>query len=168
MTRLTLLIPVIALAACTKANPDPDAEYRAPVGTGVNSTQVTTNTLAPNSPAFFSQTVGDRVLFDVDQYKLNAAGRAVLDGQATWLMTNPEYQIRIEGHADEQGTREYNLALGARRAQAVQTYLLSKGVSQSRLKTLSFGKERPIEICSSESCYTKNRRAVTVLAGGIS
>lgn len=120
----------------------------------------------PASAAYFQQTVGDRVLFAVDQSTINGAGSVVLDGQSVWLKTNPSFQIVIEGHADEQGTREYNLALGARRANAVKEYLISRGVSASRIKTLTYGKERPIEICSTEACYTLNRRAVTILSGG--
>ena len=91
---------------------------------------------------------------------------AVLDGQAEWLMTNPEFTALVEGHADEQGTREYNLALGARRAAAVRDYLVSLGVAANRINTISFGKERPLEICSNESCYSQNRRGVTVLSAG--
>jgi peptidoglycan-associated lipoprotein len=89
-----------------------------------------------------------------------------LDGQADWMLRNTEYSAIIEGHADEQGTREYNLALGARRAASVQQYLVSRGVASSRLRTVSYGKERPLEICSAESCYEQNRRAVTVLSAG--
>lgn len=92
--------------------------------------------------------------------------RQVLDGQARWLTTNTGYAATIEGHADEQGTREYNLALGSRRAAAVQQYLISQGVTPARLKTVTYGKERPLAICSDESCYAQNRRAVTVLAAG--
>jgi peptidoglycan-associated lipoprotein len=91
----------------------------------------------------------------------------VLSAQANWLSTNGSYSA-IEGHADEQGTREYNLALGARRAQAVQDYLIGQGVSPARLKTISYGKERPIQVCSDETCYSQNRRAVTVLSAGLS
>lgn len=120
----------------------------------------------PTSPAYFNQTVGDRVLFAVDQSTLDAEALATLDGQAQWLLTNTEYSALIEGHADEQGTREYNIALGARRAEAVQTYLISRGVAPNRLRTISYGKERPIEICSDESCYRQNRRAVTVITAG--
>ncbi|MEO0357011.1 MAG: peptidoglycan-associated lipoprotein Pal [Pseudomonadota bacterium] len=179
MTRTPLFIaPLVLLAACSQPDTSLNGpEFMAPsgsalstsvAGTGLGTNPgVTASALAPNSPQYFSQTVGDRVLFDVDQYTLNATGRAALDGQAAWLLSNPSYQVTIEGHADEQGTREYNLALGARRAQAVQTYLLSKGVPRSRLGTVSFGKERPVEICSTETCYLKNRRAVTVLAGGV-
>ena len=107
------------------------------------------------------------MLFAVDQSNLTVEARATLDAQAVWLLTNTDYQAVIEGHADEQGTREYNLALGARRANAAQEYLISKGVPALRLRVVSYGKERPIEICSNEACYAKNRRAVTVLAGGL-
>lgn len=120
----------------------------------------------PNSPAYFNQTIGDRVLFAVDQSTLTAEGEATLNGQANWLANNPAYSALIEGHADEQGTREYNIALGARRAEAVQTYLISRGVAPNRLRTISYGKERPIEICSTEVCYSQNRRAVTVITAG--
>lgn len=122
----------------------------------------------PKSPAFFQQSVGDRVLFGYDQSTLSPEARATLDGQVRWLNDNPDYTAVIEGHADEKGTREYNLALGARRANAAREYLVTNGVQAGRLKTVSYGKERPIEVCSTESCYAKNRRAVTVLAGGLS
>jgi len=120
----------------------------------------------PSSPAYFQQNVGDRVLFSVDQSTLSPQAQSTLDGQATWLASNLSYSAIVEGHADEQGTREYNLALGARRANSVQEYLISKGVAGSRLRTVSYGKERPIEVCSTEVCYAKNRRAVTVLSAG--
>ncbi|MBR9765490.1 MAG: peptidoglycan-associated lipoprotein Pal [Rhodobacteraceae bacterium] len=120
----------------------------------------------PASPAYFQQSVGDRVLFAVDQSTLSPEARLTLDQQARWLLANGDYQARIEGHADEQGTREYNLALGARRANSVKEYLLTQGVPDYRLSTISYGKERPIEICSEEACYAKNRRAVTVLQAG--
>ncbi|AXQ92789.1 peptidoglycan-associated lipoprotein Pal [Cereibacter azotoformans] len=120
----------------------------------------------PRSIAYFQQTLGDRVFFLVDQSTLNDSARATLDTQSQWLMANADYAIIIEGHADEQGTREYNLALGARRASAVQDYLISKGIAPSRMKTVSYGKERPVEVCSTEECYSKNRRAVTVLSMG--
>ncbi|MBK1636954.1 peptidoglycan-associated lipoprotein Pal [Rhodovulum adriaticum] len=121
----------------------------------------------PTSAAYFQETVGDRVLFAVDESTLSDTARATLEAQARWLMSNPEYEAVIEGHADEQGTREYNLALGARRASAVQEFLVARGVSPARLKTVSYGKERPIEICSVEACYAKNRRAVTVVTAGL-
>jgi peptidoglycan-associated lipoprotein len=125
------------------------------------------NPLDERSPAYFQQTIGDRVLFQVDQSGLTAEAESILAAQAGWLMANPDYNATIEGHADEQGTREYNLALGARRANAAREYLISQGVAGNRVKTVSFGKERPLEICSAESCYAKNRRAVTILAAGL-
>lgn len=140
--------------SATRAAPAPAVE---PVNVGP----------APNSPEYFKQTVGDRVLFEVDQSTLTAQGRAILDGQASWLATNSDYVAIIEGHADEQGTREYNLALGARRSNAVKEYLVSKGISEGRLRVVSYGKERPIEICSEEACYANNRRAVTIISGGL-
>lgn len=170
MLRTLSLIAVVGLAAaCTNPNNVNNPEYLNGTGAGAGTEVLDPNdpaNLDPASPAYFSKAVGDRVLFDVDQYVLNAGGKAALDAQAQWLLGNPAYTAVIEGHADEQGTREYNLALGARRARSAQEYLLSKGVPASRLRTLSYGKERPIEICSQESCYANNRRAVTVLAGG--
>ena len=117
----------------------------------------------PGTLSEFQNVVGDRVLFEVDQSNLNGVARAVLGVQANWLIANQDFRIVVEGHADEQGTREYNVALGARRANAVREYLISLGVAENRIETVSFGKERPIEICSAESCYSKNRRAVSVL-----
>ena len=119
----------------------------------------------PDSVAYFQQTIGDRVLFLVDQSTLSPAGKATLDLQAAWLLDRPSINILIEGHADEQGTREYNLALGARRAAAVQSYLVSKGLTDARIRTITYGKERPLEVCSTEACWAKNRRAVTVVEG---
>ncbi|WP_299813685.1 peptidoglycan-associated lipoprotein Pal [uncultured Jannaschia sp.] len=120
----------------------------------------------PTSVAYFQQSIGDRVLFAVDQSTVSPEARDVLAGQAQWLNANPGYTALIEGHADEQGTREYNLALGGRRANAARDYLISQGVAATRLRTISYGKERPLQICSTEACYSQNRRAVTVLAAG--
>ncbi|MGV6804045.1 MAG: peptidoglycan-associated lipoprotein Pal [Ruegeria sp.] len=152
---------VLALvAACT--NNDPNALGG---GAGGSGSIVPGSPGDPRSPAYFQQAVGDRVLFSVDQSTLTPQAQTVLQGQAEWLLTNTDYVATIEGHADEQGTREYNLALGARRANAAREYLISRGVAGNRLQTISYGKERPIEICSTEDCYSKNRRAVTVLTG---
>lgn len=120
----------------------------------------------PTSPVFFSQTIGDRVLFAVDQATLSAEAQTVLEAQAGWLMTNADYTAIIEGHADEQGTTEYNIALSARRANAVREYLVARGVASNRLRTLPLGKERPALLCAEESCYEQNRRAVTVISTG--
>ena len=123
--------------------------------------------IAEDSIAFFNQTIGDTVLFPVDQSTLSPEAIALLDQQANWLIANGQYTALIEGHADEQGTREYNLALGARRASAVFNYLVSKGISEDRLDTVTFGKERPLAVCSDETRWSKNRRSVTVVAGGV-
>jgi peptidoglycan-associated lipoprotein len=165
---MSLLVAAVALSACTNPNRfgGDDTNPSNPIGGAPLNGVVPGSANDPSSTAYFNQTVGDRVLFEVDQATLTAGGRATLDGQATWLSTNADYQAVIEGHADEQGTRQYNLALGARRANSAREYLLSKGVPAERLRVVSYGKERPIEICSNEACYAKNRRAVTVLAGG--
>lgn len=120
----------------------------------------------PTSVAHFQQIVGDRVLFAVDESTLNPEARATLTAQAEWMNANPEFTALVEGHADEQGTREYNLALGGRRANAVRDFLVSQGVQATRLRTISYGKERPAQVCSTEACYSQNRRSVTVLAAG--
>lgn len=167
LPKALLLVAALGLAACN--NPDRFGDAGAGGLGGPGSGIDTTGLGDPNNPAsiaFFNQRVGDRVLFAVDQSSISPEGRTILAGQAQWLQTNSDYAIIIEGHADEQGTREYNLALGARRAAAVQDYLISQGVSGSRMRTISYGKERPIEVCSDESCYSRNRRAVTVLSIG--
>ncbi|MBA83815.1 peptidoglycan-associated lipoprotein Pal [Thalassobius sp. S69A] len=158
LTRAILLTSVLALAACT--NPDRFSGDEVNLGGAGGSGSADD----PTSPLYFQQSVGDRVFFQVDQSTLTGEAQVTLDGQAQWLIKNSDYTAIIEGHADEQGTREYNLALGARRANAVQEYLLQQGVSATRLKVVSYGKERPIEICSQEACYAKNRRAVTIIS----
>ena len=160
--RACMIASLVALAACSNFKPDNNLG----AGGGESVTLQPSDAMGaqdPKSPAYFQQTIGDRVLFTVDQSSLNQQGQMVLDGQAEWLAANPDYQVVIEGHADEQGTREYNLALGARRANSVKEYLTAIGIDAGRIQTVSFGKERPIEICSQESCYAQNRRAVTVL-----
>ena len=159
------LVAGLALAGCTSPSAYDDTNT---VDFGNTLDTVDTTTLATNSPEYFSDTIGDRVLFEVDESTLNAEARALLTRQAGWLLDNQSYSALIEGHADEQGTREYNLALGARRASAVQQYLIAQGVAPGRLRTVTFGKERPLEICSQEACYAKNRRAVTILGAGTS
>lgn len=166
--KAALLIGTLALGACTNADRFDSADavdLNAQNAAGINQSALDPSQ-NPSSPQFFSQTIGDRVLFEVDSSILTPTGRATLDGQAGWLQTNSDYFAVIEGHADEQGTREYNLALGARRANAVREYLLSNGVSEARLRTVSYGKERPLAVCSEESCYAQNRRAVTIISIG--
>ncbi len=164
--KAAVLLLVLATAACT----NPDRFGGGAGGAGADGAGAGIGAGAagsasdPASPLFFNQTIGDRVLFVVDQSTLTPAGQAILDGQAQWLLTNADYRAVVEGHADEQGTREYNLALGFRRANAVREYLVSRGVPAGRLEVTSYGKERPIAVCSNESCYSQNRRAVTVLS----
>jgi len=117
----------------------------------------------PGSQQEFLVSVGDRVFFETDSSALTATAQATLDKQAAWLNKYTNYRILIEGHADERGTREYNIALGARRASVVVNYLVSRGVNAQRLQQKSFGKERPVAICDDISCWSQNRRAVTVV-----
>ena len=119
-----------------------------------------------DSVEYLAAEIGDTVLFVVDQHAITDQARVILDAQAQWLNQHPDFQITIQGHADEQGTREYNLALGARRAASVRNYLVSQGVLEGRIKIETFGKERPVAVCSNERCWTQNRRAVTVVVGG--
>lgn len=145
----------LALAGCAKKEALPD-----------NSGQLGLNNNggnAPGSPGEFTTAIGDRVFFETDSSVLTGTARQTLDGQAQWLLQYPNYPITIEGHADERGTREYNLALGARRAAATRDYLASKGVPRNRIRTISFGKERPIAVCNDISCWSQNRRARTAL-----
>jgi peptidoglycan-associated lipoprotein len=106
------------------------------------------------------------VYFDTDRYNIDSTDAAALQAQAQYFARFPQLTFTIEGHADERGTREYNLALGSRRAAAVQNFLIEQGVRPGRLQTITYGKERPLEICSDEACYAQNRRAVTVLTAG--
>ena len=167
-TMYLALVALVTLAACADTNGGYNpAGFEG--GSGWNETDISAEDLNdPTSQAYFENSVGNTVLFDVDGFTLNRSAKAALDIQAEWLLSNPGYVIVLEGHADERGTREYNLALGFRRAQSVQEYLVARGVSGLRLKTRSYGKERPVEICSSERCYEKNRRTVTILSQSLS
>ncbi|HEY7809885.1 MAG TPA: peptidoglycan-associated lipoprotein Pal [Allosphingosinicella sp.] len=136
-------------------------------GTGDQTGGVGTEAL-PGSRADFLNSVGgamggDRVLFETDSYSLDDQDRRTLDAHAAWLQRNPNVRVTIEGHADERGTREYNLALGDRRANAARNYLQSRGVAASRMNVISWGKERPEALGSDESAWAQNRRAVTVV-----
>jgi peptidoglycan-associated lipoprotein len=117
----------------------------------------------PGSQQDFVVNVGDRVFFETDQTDLTPQARATLDKQAQWLGQYNRYTFTIEGHADERGTREYNIALGAKRAQSVREYLVTRGIESSRMRTISYGKERPVAVCDDISCWSQNRRAVIVL-----
>jgi len=120
----------------------------------------------PGSQKDFAVNVGDRIFFPTDITQLNQKSKDILRRQAAWLKLYPSVKIRIEGHADERGTREYNIALSARRSSATKAFLIAQGVSPSRLGTISFGKERPVALCDAESCWGQNRRAVTVVVSG--
>lgn len=167
LTKVALLTATLALAACAKSPFDRSGDGTGVGNSGVGNDGVLTSSLSPTSPAYFNQTIGNKVLFDVDQSTLNDSARSLLAQQAGWLKTNSTYTAIIEGHADEQGTRAYNLALGARRAAAARDYLVANGVADNRLRTVTFGKERPLEVCSTEACYAKNRRAVSVISAGV-
>jgi peptidoglycan-associated lipoprotein len=138
----------IAAAACAPKN----GEFAAGMGAAV-----------PGSQQDFVVNVGDRVFFESDSTELTSQARGTLDRQAQWLQNYNRYSFTIEGHADERGTREYNFGLGAKRADAVRTYLVSRGIDPQRMRTISYGKERPVAVCNDISCWSQNRRAVTVL-----
>jgi peptidoglycan-associated lipoprotein len=150
-----VLCAMLLLAACASKNATTGA------GAGMGAGGAAT----PGSQQDFVVNVGDRVFFEEDQSDLTAQSQATLGRQAQWLRAYPRYSVTIEGHADERGTREYNIALGARRAQAVRDYLMSQGIAGNRMRTISYGKERPVATCNDNSCWSQNRRAVTVLNG---
>ncbi|HEX7726198.1 MAG TPA: peptidoglycan-associated lipoprotein Pal [Rhizomicrobium sp.] len=154
---------VLTLAACTDK---PKAVETAPPPTSMSSS--TTSSIVPGSAEDLRVNVGDTVHFDYDAYNLTDEDRTVLQRQAAWLAKYPSVRVTVEGHCDERGTREYNLALGARRANSVKEYLVSVGVSAARVDTISYGKERPICTESDEGCYAQNRRGVTTITGGAS
>jgi peptidoglycan-associated lipoprotein len=146
-----VLASALAVAACA-SKPEESAQ--------ASAAGMTT----PGSQQDFVVNVGDRVFFETDSSELTPQARATLDKQAQWLNTYSQYSaFTVEGHADERGTREYNIALGARRAQTVRDYLVSRGVAAQRMRTISYGKERPVAVCNDISCWSQNRRAVTVL-----
>jgi len=171
LPKALLVVAVLGLAACNNPNRfgaggAGGADGAGGFGAGGIGTTGLGDPNDPTSVAYFNQSVGDRVLFAVDQHTLSPEARMVLQGQAQWLNSNPQYAIIIEGHADEQGTREYNVALSGRRANAVRDFLISQGVGGTRMQTIPYGKERPLAVCSDETCYAQNRRAVTVLSMG--
>ncbi|WDR04932.1 peptidoglycan-associated lipoprotein Pal [Devosia rhodophyticola] len=147
---LAMVVLLVAVAACSRTP-----------ATGVGN--LGPGGGAPGSQQEFLVSVGDRVFFETDSSSLTSTATATLDKQAAWLNQYGNYRILIEGHADERGTREYNIALGARRASVVVNYLVSRGVSAQRITSKSFGKERPVAICNDISCWSQNRRAVTVV-----
>src|SRR5664279_4655960 len=147
---VAVLAAALAISACAN-KPGDDAQANA------------AGMATPGSQQDFVVNVGDRVFFETDSSELTPQSRATLDKQAQWLTNYSQYAFTLEGHADERGTREYNIALGARRAQTVRDYLTSRGIQANRMRTISYGKERPVAVCNDISCWSQNRRAVTVL-----
>ncbi len=156
-----VLAVALAMGACAKNSAEDAGAFGAGAGGGGYGAAG-----APGSIQDFATNVGDRVFFDSDSTELNGAAQATLDKQARWLNQYARYSFTIEGHADERGTREYNFALGARRAESTKEYLVARGISASRIRTISYGKERPVAVCNDISCWSQNRRAVTALGGG--
>lgn len=147
----SVFLLAVSVAACSKK-----PKNQAGLGTA--------GPVVPGTPREFAAVAGDRVYFSTDSTQLSSQAQTTLRGQAKWLSRYPGYTITIEGHADERGTREYNIALGARRATAVRSYLSGLGINSSRVRTVSYGKERPVAVCNDISCWSQNRRAVTALA----
>ena len=165
--KFSALSAALVLGACTHKQeavttppPPPPVAAPAPAPAPVASG------ILPGSAEDLRVNVGDTVHFALDQYNVEESDKALLGRQAAWLQKYPSVRVTIEGHADERGTREYNLALGARRANAVKEYLVSQGVSAGRVETVSYGKERPICTTSDEGCWSQNRRGVTIVTGG--
>ena len=175
--RKSLTIGVAALAltitACGRKTPPATEIPPATEQTGDTSGAAAGDVELTELPAMQADLVAkagsDTVYFGTDVYQLDAQSQATLAAQAKWMLANPSVRASIEGHADERGTREYNIALGARRAQSVRTFLTSRGIDASRMRTISYGKERQVAVCNDISCWSQNRRVVTVLdgAGGV-
>ena len=158
--KLAAAAALIVLAGCAtkpKQEAPPPAQPQAPM-----------HTIVPGSAEDLRVNVGDTVHFDYDRSDLHSADRNILQRQAAWLQKYPGIRVQVQGNCDERGTREYNLALGARRANSVKDYLVSLGISPDRIETISYGKERPICTESTDSCWAQNRRAVTVIESGAS
>jgi peptidoglycan-associated lipoprotein len=158
---ISAMAAALLLAAC--ASDEPAATADASAGGGTTDTGITQGAVQPGSAQDFQQNVGDRVFFGFDRYDLTAEAQSQLQKQAAWLAQYPAATVTIEGHADERGTREYNLALGERRANAVANYLTALGVDAGRISVISYGKERPDCVESNESCWAQNRRGVTLV-----
>ncbi len=165
---LLAAIALVAVAGCTKKRPaqlpPPPLDAGAAGQGDTGQTGPTDGAIRPGSNEDFKRSVqSNTVLFGVDQYDIDATARAILDGQAAYLARFPQARVTIEGHCDERGTREYNLALGDRRANAAKNYLAAKGIDSGRMTTISYGKERPVALGSDEDSWAQNRRAVTII-----
>ncbi|MFM6950122.1 MAG: peptidoglycan-associated lipoprotein Pal [Novosphingobium sp.] len=163
-TLILLIAGCAALAGCYPKPPKQLPPEPGNVATSTNTAESAMGAPTPGSQADFVATMmgRDTIYFDTDKFNIDAADQAALQAQATWLQKYPGKRASIEGHADERGTREYNLALGERRANAAKNYLVTLGIEAARLTTVSYGKERPVALGSDEQSWAKNRRAVTV------
>lgn len=162
------IFAILALVSACETAPD---EKAATSGSGAATATAATPAATATGPKAGTQqdlvvNVGDRIYFDFDKYNLKADARATLEAQAAWLKAHPSLTITVEGHCDERGTREYNLGLGERRANSVKDYLTALGIAPSRVKTLSYGEERPVALGSTNAAWALNRRGVTVITGG--
>lgn len=156
----------LSLGACSKKNATAGLGADGMGAAGDGSQLAGSAAQVPGSEEDFAANIGDRVFFEADQTTISAEGRDTLVKQAAWLQQYPEVAIQIEGHADERGTREYNISLSARRATNVRNFLISQGVSAKRVSSIAYGKERPAKLCDAEECWSQNRRAVTVITSG--
>jgi peptidoglycan-associated lipoprotein len=161
---IVALTSVLALSACTKKSTTASS-LDSGVNAGLNGDQMAGSAI-PGSASDLAQNVGDRVFFANDQTNLSAEGQDTLLKQAAWLQKYEGVTIQMEGHADERGTREYNISLSARRATVARAFLIAHGVAASRISSIAYGKERPVKLCDAEECWSQNRRAVTVITGG--
>ena len=166
--KFAALSSALMLGACTTKQqaaeaPPPPVQQAAPAPP---RPAPVVSSILPGSEQDFKVNVGDTVHFAYNEYAVQDNDKGTLSKQASWLTKYPSVKLTVEGHADERGTREYNLALGARRANAVKEYLVAQGVAAGRLETVSYGKERPICTASDEDCYAQNRRGVSVISGG--
>lgn len=159
---LLMAVAVIALAACSKKPPQELPPAPGPAETGSTGPATPSGPVKGSQEDFVASVMSDRILFATDKYDVDAQDQPILQSQATWLQANPQTRVTIEGHADERGTRDYNIALGERRANSAKNYLASLGIDSSRITTVSYGKERPAALGSDESAWAQNRRAVTV------
>ena len=164
--QVAAIASVILIAGCT-TKPQATAETPPPVSSGPTTSETQSSVVA-GSEQDLKVNVGDTVHFGYNQFSVQDEDKTTLQRQAAWLQKYPAIRVTVEGNCDERGTREYNLDLGARRANSVKEYLVSLGVSSDRVDTISYGKERPICTESDESCWAQNRRGVTVVAGGAS
>ena len=162
--KFAAMASVVLIAGCT-TKPQATAEAPPPASTGPMTTE-TQSSIVAGSEQDLKVNVGDTVHFDYNAFAVKEDDKTTLQRQAAWLQKYPAVRVTVEGHCDERGTREYNLALGARRANSVKEYLVSLGVSSARVDTISYGKERPICTESDESCWAQNRRGVTTITGG--